>query len=98
MASKILKQASLEKPSDAASPCVLLWNQVSLRVPRAQKSSSALCKVTNSLCHCAEGLFFIFFPELSPFSLVLTAAVQPRLIQGIQRGDGFGEFTGYNSL
>lgn len=70
MASKILKQASLEKPSDAANPCVLLWNQVSLRGPRAQKSS-ALCKVINSLCLCAEGLFFFFFPRAFPFLICI---------------------------
>ena len=27
-----------------------------------------------------------------------SAEVQPWLFQGIQRGDGFGEFTGYNSF
>lgn len=69
MASKILKQASLEKPSDAANPCVLLWNQVSLRSPRAQKSSSAFCKVINSLCLVPRG-YFLFFPELSPFTCI----------------------------
>ena len=26
------------------------------------------------------------------------AEVQPQLIQGIRRGDGFGEFIGYNSF
>ena len=27
-----------------------------------------------------------------------SAEVQPRLIQGIRRGDGFGEFTGYTGF
>ena len=29
--------------------------------------------------------------------LEISAEVQPRMIQGIRRGDGFGEFTGYNA-
>ena len=27
-----------------------------------------------------------------------TAEVQPQLIQGVRRGDGFGEFTGYTGF
>ena len=27
----------------------------------------------------------------------IDTGVQPRMIQGIRRGDGFGEFTGYNA-
>ena len=66
MARKILKQASLEKPSDAASPCVLLWNQVSLRVPRAQKSSSAPVKSLTPFVIVPRG-YFLFFSRGFPF-------------------------------
>ena len=67
MASKILKQASLEKPSDAASPYVLLWNQVSLRVPRAQKSSSAPVKSLTPFVIVPRG-YFLFFSQSFPLS------------------------------